>query len=269
VKRKSSNFKLKTSKAFAMKRIYIPIFCAAIAFSSCSTYKNSQTPDDVYYSSNPKSAAASKSNSTSNNNEYYSTNNDQYVQMRVQDPARWSYFDDYNNDYYGGFASCFTTMSTFMYGSPWFGYGPLYSPFGYWNTYYTWNSMYNPYYGGVVVVNTKVPSSTTYTKVNTFSPGSYTNNLYYNHTSTSPKFNSTRNAYSYSQTIQNNYSMPNGGSSGHMYNRTMNSGFSNNNNYNQPTRTYTPSSFGSGGAHFGGGGGGMRVGGGGLGRPGR
>ncbi|HTB25882.1 MAG TPA: hypothetical protein VK711_10940, partial [Puia sp.] len=87
-----------------MKRLSKLIVPLVLLFSiySCSTYKNSSvTPDDVYYSpgtpSNPKGTQSS-------NSDYYSTPNDNYVQMRVQDPDRWSYFDDYNYDYYGGYS---------------------------------------------------------------------------------------------------------------------------------------------------------------------
>ncbi|HEX4851931.1 MAG TPA: hypothetical protein VFV08_14045, partial [Puia sp.] len=189
-----------------MKRIYIPLICAVLALSSCSTYKNSQTPDDVYYSpGGTNQAAASSSSSNSNSNpEYYSTNNDQYVRMRVQDPDRWSYFDNYNNDYYGGFGpSCFSSVGFFM--SPWVGFG-YYSPFSYWNSYYTWNSFYNPYYPGVVVVNPKVGSSNTYTKLNTFNPGSYTNTTY---TRQNDRKTNSSSSYNYSQTIRKNYTVPN------------------------------------------------------------
>src|SRR5882724_12167975 len=140
-----------------MKRIYLPLILAAIAFSSCSVYKNNQTPDDVYYSPgvSREDENASPSNNNSNN-EYYSSANDQYVHMRVQNPDRWSYFDDYNSDYYGAY-------SPMSYGpyygggigygyTPWIGFS-YWGPMSFWNSYYTWNSFFNPYYGGAIIVN--------------------------------------------------------------------------------------------------------------------
>ncbi len=237
-----------------MKRIYIPIILAIIIFSSCSTYKNSQTPDDVYYSpGTQKESVASSSNS---NGDYYSTPNDQYIHMRVQDPDRWSYFDDYNYDYYGAYSP--------MGYSPYYGYGSglafglglgfgYYSPFSFWNSYYTWNSFYNPYYGGIVVVNPKIPSSTTYTRLSTFNPSSYTNNTY---SRSNARATNNYQPYSYSQTIRNNYNNTNNFSTRSMSNRPYNN--YNNNNNTMPSRSYTPSSSfgGGGGARSGGGGGG-------------
>jgi hypothetical protein len=253
-----------------MKRIYIPIIFAAAALTSCSVYKNNQTPDDVYYSpGTPKEAAASNSSNNYSNysngsNEYYSTANDQYVQMKAQDPERWSYFDDYNYDYYSPYSSyAFNPYysSTFGYGmyglygmTPWIGFG-YYSPFTYWNSYYTWNSIYNPYYGSVVVVNPKVPSSTAYTQLRTFNPSSYSNN-FYNRGNNLVKTAGTSTGYqpySYSQTIRNNYNTSNNLQS-RSYFRTPNSNFN-----SQPVRTFSAPSFG--------GGGGIRAGG--IGRPGR
>jgi hypothetical protein len=248
---------------------YIPfLLVTVIAFSSCSVYKNSQTPDDVYYSpGTEKEGYAAASN---NNDEYYSTTNDQYVRMRVKDPDRWSYFDDYNTDYYGGYGMGYSPYGSFGYSSfgygisPWIGFG-YWSPFSYWNSYYTWNSFYNPYYGGIVIVNPKIPSSNTYTRLRTFNPASYTNSSSnYNRNSAGRSTRSSSfSPYNYSQTIRSNYNNTNSSNRSYrpVYNRPSG-------DYNQPTRSYTPS-FNSGSS---GGGGGVRSGGGGGGgvsRPGR
>ena len=45
-----------------------------------------------------------------NNSDYYSTPNENYVKMRVQNPDKWSYFDDYNYDYYGSGYSPYGSM---------------------------------------------------------------------------------------------------------------------------------------------------------------
>jgi hypothetical protein len=238
-----------------MKRILLPIIFVAIAFSSCSVYKSNQTPDDVYYS--PGVSNLDESTAPSNNNsEYLSTPNDQYVHMRVQNPDKWSYFDDYNSDYYGAYSPVGSSMYYnygYGYASPWVGFG-YYGPMSFWNSYYSWNSFYNPYYGGIIIVNPKVSSSTAYTQMRTFNPSSYTNAGYYNRKSvrTGTAASSSFSNYSYSQTIRSNYNTGNNASARPMYNRPSS-------NSAQPNRTYSPSSFGGssgGGSRSGGGGGG-------------
>jgi hypothetical protein len=185
--------------------------------------------------------------------------------MLVQNPnSRWSTFDDYNYDYYGGFgASCFSSFGNFMYGyTPWIGFS-YWSPYSYWNSYYTWNSYYNPYYSGVVITNPKAQSlspsapvaSSPYTHMSTFNPTSYTNNIYNRRNLTAASSVSTPNPYNYGQTIKSNYSPS-------MYNSSRNIyGRSNNSLNSQPSRSYSPSTFGSSGGGmrtsggFGGGGG--------------
>jgi len=267
-----------------MRRIYyIPILAGIIGFSSCSVYKNSQTPDDLYSSPssyNNTSNSASNNNSGNpssyNNGDYYSTPNDNYVHMRVQDPNRWAYFDDYNNDYYGGYgASCFGSFGYFMYGNsmPWLGFG-YWSPMSYMNSYYTWNGMYNPYYGAIVVTNPKLPgTSYTYSHASTFNPGSYSNTGF-NRGNMNFKSSTAYTPSSYSQTIKSNYNPTNS-----FYNNNAHQPFYRTGNSNggspfstQPTRSYTPSSshsFGGSSGSSGGFGGGSRGGGGGMSRPGR
>jgi hypothetical protein len=178
--------------------------------------------------------------------------------MLVQNPSsRWSYFDDYNYDYYGGFASCFTTTSAFMYGyNPWIGFGYSYwYPYSYWNSYYTWNSYYNPYYTAQII-STPPPSgnpkaaaltnsgaASPYTRLNTFSPGSYTNNIYARRNLNSVA-SASPHSYTYGQTIRTNYSNSNlyyNSGSRNIYNR-------NNSFYSQPSRSYGPSGFSTGGS---------------------
>ena len=104
--------------------------------------------------------------------------------MRVQDPEKWSYFDDYNYDYYGyspyGYGSGLSLSLGFGTGfyNPYFGGFGYYSPLSYFNCYYAWNSFYNPYYGSVIVVNTKNPVAPSYTRMSTFNPASYQGNYY-------------------------------------------------------------------------------------------
>jgi hypothetical protein len=164
-----------------------------IIASSCSpSHKVSQTPDDVYYSPASPKAPAASSASSGDQDEYYSTSpSDQYVRMKTVDQSRWSYFDDYNNydSYYspmafgGGFGG--------YYGYPAYGLGYGYSPlslgfgmdpyFG-WNSYFLWNTCYNPFFynpyygGGVVVVNPKVSGTPVYSRLRAFNPASYNGN---------------------------------------------------------------------------------------------
>ena len=223
-----------------MKQFYLALLTAAFFISSCSTYKNTQTPDDVYYS--PGSGSSGNSYNSGTNSDYYSTANDQYVRMRVQDPARWSYFDDYSSDAYypGSYYSPYSPYGSFGFNS--YGYGGLgfgfgyYSPLSYWNSFYSWNSFYNPYYGAYVI-NNKAGAAYGYNQLRTFSPASYSNQGY---------IRSARPAYSYGQTIQRNYNSSNG-----VYSRPASGYRPQTNYYSQPSRNYSPSIF-SGGNNSGG-----------------
>ena len=83
-----------------MKRLYIFAIAMLVlgCLNSCSPYKNGTTPDDVYYA--PGKPAGQGTATQNTNSDYYSTPNENYVKMKAEDPARWSYFDDYNTDYY-------------------------------------------------------------------------------------------------------------------------------------------------------------------------
>ena len=249
-----------------MKRPYILI--VAVLFTtlySCSAYRNNPTPDDVYYS--PGAPAVSQSSAQNNNSDYYSTANDNYIKMRVENPDKWSYFDDYNYDYYGGGFAPYSSYSPY---SPYSPYGPsfglsigfgagyyspypyyggfgYYSPLSYYNSYYAWNNFYNPYYGGIIVVNGKNTTTPSYTRMSNFNPTAYQGN-YYNSRPTTNFINTN------GRTSTN--------SSGNSFNRSTNSRPSFNNSNYSPMRS-SPSNFSSGG----GGGGASR--GGGFSRPGR
>ena len=245
-----------------MKRLnqFIIILMSITALTGCSVYRNSPTPDDVYYAPGApveETAASPRNNGTG----YYSTPNDNYVKMRVQDPNRWSYFDDYNYDYYGGYSpygysSSFGISMSFGTGyySPWYGGFGYYSPMSYYNSYYAWNNFYNPYYHSVIVVNGKNYNTPSYTRMSNFNPSAYHGN-YYNtrpvNTShyTSPYSSNVRNTPSYYNTHSNSN-----------FNRSTN----NRPTYSSPAMHSSPSNFSSGG---GGGGGGGRSGG--FSRPGR
>lgn len=237
-----------------MKTLYILSFLAVVGLCSCSSaYKTGQTPDDVYYSPSNQRNAASNNNNY-DNGEYYNANpNDQYLMMRVQDPNRWSAFDDYDYGYAGSY---------YPYGLG-YGYGPAsygfyggYSPWltiGYWNPYYSymsgyyaWNSFYNPYYGGVVVVNPKYGAYNTYTQLHPFNISSYSNTAFNNRNGSN-----MRTVRFYNPNMSSNRNSPN--AMRRFNNQNMNN---NSNNFRpaggfQPSRSFSPSSSGGGARSFG------------------
>jgi hypothetical protein len=244
-----------------MKRPYIFAITALLFFTlnSCSVYRNNPTPDDVYYS--PGTPAVSTTSSQNNNSDYYNTPNDNYIKMRVQNPDKWSYFDDYNYDYYGGGYAPYSPYASGIglsigfssgYYSPYYGGFGYYSPLSYYNSYYAWNNFYNPYYGGVIVVNGKNNTTPGYTRMSNFNPSAYQGNYYNARPSTHfVNANGSRNSSNINNTSNN-------------FNRSTNNRPSFNNSNYSPMRS-SPSNF-SGGSS-GGGGGASR--GGGFSRPGR
>jgi hypothetical protein len=75
-----------------------------LGISSCSSSKKTtQSTDDMYYSTGTGKGSGS---------DYVPASpSDQYVQMKTQDPERWSYFDDYN------------AYDSYAYASPAYGMG--------------------------------------------------------------------------------------------------------------------------------------------------
>src|ERR1700744_4687850 len=151
---------------FDMKHIYTLLTAAVVVLgmSSCSSSRNAQNTDDIYYSDGTKRASASGGASKG---DYYSTApSDNYVRLKSEDYDRWSTFDDYDaaDAYYAPAAAYGVYPSVgFGYGLGYgyglgFGYGMgFYDPFFAWNSYYMWNSwynpyFYNPYYGGAIFV---------------------------------------------------------------------------------------------------------------------
>jgi hypothetical protein len=260
---------------------------AVAAFSSCSTaYKMGQTPDDVYFSPAREQAAGSVASqrqddsyvgaqqnpnryqgyNNSNYDDYSDYRNDRFLRMSMGSRMRLSAFDDlywsggYNNFGYNGFG----------YNN--YGYS-IASPF---NSYYYWNSFYNPYntinfsspyyggyggygggYGNVISVNPKNPASSTL-RPRAFNPGSYSNNSYNNNNlflyrNTAPVTRPGTNAYNSgynntnSRTTNRNsyYNNTNSGNTnrrqttGNSYfnNSGNNNSFRNNNSYTPPARS--------------------------------
>lgn len=256
-----------------MKHLFT-LFAVAVAtgfgMSSCSSSRNTQTTDDLYYSSGSRRAAAA-----GDNDEYYSTRpSDNYVRMKAEDNARWSYFDDYGayDSYYAstaygwGYPAYYTPGFGFGLG---FGYGlGFWNPYSCWNSYFLWNSWYNPYYynpyygGAVFVVGHSASPGAIYSNLRPFNSVAYRNGL--GHTTRST---SNGRFYRPGMATTSNY---NSGLSGQ--GRQVNNSFyrpanSNNGGYrpvsSQPTRSYTPS-FGGGSRPSG-----FSGGGGGFSRPGR
>lgn len=252
-----------------MTRVYTLLTVAAVvlAMSSCSSSRNAQNTDDIYYSDGTKKAVASNG---SNQGDYYSTApSDNYVRMKSEDYDRWSTFDDYNSAdaYYA------PTAAYGVYPSVGFGYGlgygyglglgygmGFYDPYFAWNSYFMWNSWYNPYfynpfYGGAVFVVEKgvYGSGAAYaTNLRPFNVMSYRNGVNVKSGTSSGTF----------------YRQGMAGTSA--YNAGLNSSGRQVNSYRANTngnnfRSYTPasSSFGSGGG-FRASGGGFRAGGGGF-----
>src|ERR1044072_2215911 len=158
-------------------RNILPVILAIAAFSSCTVYRGSQTPDDVYFSPAP---AEEDSYLTVNNNKKGSSYSrydnsdpdDNALRMKVRDRSsnRWSSFDNYtymndwqyNGGYYGMYSPYYSPYAYNAYGYGGYGYGmgmgfgpyAYYNPWSfnsYWNSYYAWNSYYNPYCGAIIV----------------------------------------------------------------------------------------------------------------------
>src|SRR5215469_8947664 len=144
-----------------MRHLYTLLILSAfvLGMSSCSSSRNAQNTDDIYYSDGSRKTVAAA------DGDYYpAAPSDNYVRMKAEDPARWSYFDDYNayDAYYApGYSYGMYPSFGMSYGLGFgygmgFGYGlGFYDPF--WNPYMMWNCwynpyFYNPYYGGAVFV---------------------------------------------------------------------------------------------------------------------
>jgi hypothetical protein len=262
-----------------MKQICIFLAGSILLLSSCSSSrKAAQTPDDVYYSPASNKVAASGGDQdeyySRPQSDYYSTApNDQYVRMKVQDPARWSYFDDYSSydSYYSpGISSAYGYgYSSYGYGLG-FGFGPSFGlgfgdPYMCWNSYFMWNSWYNPYFynpyygGGVILVGSKYPSTGVYSHLRTFNGSSYRTGLATRTSGSNDRAYRPRTATTYytpgtrTSNRGNQYSTGNNNSSYRPANTNNNT--NNNTNvsrpsYSQPVRTFSAPSGGGGGGGF-------------------
>lgn len=263
-----------------MKQIYALLAVAvALGMSSCSTSRHAQTTDDIYYSSGGRKTAAA---SSTRQGEYYSTApSDNYVRMKAEDPSRWSYFDDYGayDSYYCAPAGA---MIGYGYPSYGFGYGMGYGyghglgygyglgfgdPYLTWNSYFLWNSwynpyFYNPYYGGAVFIVGHSTPTAIYSNLRPFNSVAYQNGLSHNvrgtngangrfyrpGMSTTSYYNSGVSGQG--RQVNNSFYRPaNTNNNGGMFRPgNNNSGGYRPPAFSQPTRSYSPSpSFNGGG----------------------
>jgi hypothetical protein len=192
-----------------MKHVYpfLAFGMIMVFVSGCSSSQKASS-DDMYYSS-PGNGNV-KGGSSANQVDYYSTApSDQYVRMRVQDPDRWSYFDDYNgyDSYYAPASVGFGASYGYGYPSYGFGYGlgfgssfgfGFWDPYMCWNSYFLWNSWYNPYFynpyygGGYLVASSKIPATAVYAHLRSFNTTGYRNGLSNLNTNSSIRHNNPR-----------------------------------------------------------------------------
>lgn len=216
-----------------MKTNFIFLSVVMALISSCTAYKNGQTPDNVYAA--PTKPANSYAN-TQNNEDYYADRenyaDDQYLRMMAmsQNRSRWSSINDFDYWYRPSYSNWGYGYGKYypggFYGNVGWSNGYNYDP--YCGCYNPWN----PWYGtGPVVVVTKYPVYVAPSN----SPSSlrgYRNNSYDNTN------RSYQNKSSYNK--DNNYNNNNN----NRYNTTTPT--NSNNNTTSPTRTYNPSSNNNG-----------------------
>ena len=223
---------------------------------------NSENNDDYVQANSARQDGRYSGDASTSGYDTYATPDDRWLMMRVRDQARWSYFDDYNyyspyNDfaygglggYYGGYG--FTPGFSMGLGYGFGGYNPYafglglgYGGFGgMFNSYYNWNSFYNPYYTNMVVINPKL-NPAGYTTLRTFNMGGYTNKNYNNGSTTvrsgiRPNYNGYV-APSRSATRIYNPTNSNGYRPANNRNVYYNNGRSDGYNNSRPARIYTP-----------------------------
>ena|SRR3984957_9720940 len=267
-----------------MKQVYTLLAIAlVIGMSSCSSSRNAQNTDDIYYSDGSKKPSGSSvgSGGGASQGDYYSTApSDNYIRMKATDPDRWSTFDDYNA-YDSYYYSPMAASSSYGFGYPsyglGFGYGMGYGMgygyglgfgygMGFWDPYFAWNSwynpyFYNPYYGGAVfVVGHGVTPSAAYGNLRPFNTLAYRNGLTRgNGASTTSTSRNPLYRQGMSSTTAYNSHLSGSGSNNSFRNGNSNQGFRPANNFGGGTRTYSaPSSFGGTSGGFRSGGGGFR-----------
>jgi uncharacterized membrane protein YgcG len=261
IERKSSDFKHKV-KIIDMRSYIIPIASALVLLSSCSVYREGQTPDDVYYSPARTQQGADyvqtdngredgrryRTRDTYNGYDDYAGVDDRWLMMRVRNRSRWSLFDDYN--YYSPYGSWGWGGFSPGIGMGMGFYNGFYDPYGFsyynhFNNYWNWNSYYNPYYPNIIVIDPKT-NPAGYNRLRNFNLTRYNNTSYSNRTGlTSRPSGDFRSRYNNANSNNRvgNYRR------GSFQNSTIDTrqrGTYNNRSYDdRPVRTYSPSSSGN------------------------
>jgi hypothetical protein len=261
-----------------MKHLYTLLAVVfVVGMTSCSSSRNAQNTDDIYYSDGSKKASTNATSGGASQGDYYSTApSDNYVRMKATDPDRWSYFDDYDA-YDSYYYSPMAASASFGYGYPVYGLG-FGSGLGYgyglgfgygmglWDPYFAWNSwynpyFYNPYYGGAVFVAAHgLPASTAY-GMRPFNTLAYRNGLAHTGGTTGTSRNPLYRSGMNSTSAYNSHLTGTSTTNNTFRNGNSNQGYRpvNNNFGGGQTRTYSPSSSGgNSGGSFRSGGGGFR-----------
>lgn len=212
----------------------IKIFLLAIAaftLASCSsTYKNTQTPDDVYYSPARTIVKNTEQKTKQRRDVRYNSYEDREIRMSLYD-SRWRTL---NNRYNYGY-----NLSPYEYDFGYNHYNPYYNTYGNYGGYHGYSNnynyygnsgyYYNPYYASypIYIVSTTKPTNITPRKVNLSAYGQ-------NNATTRPisGLSTTNKSNNNSRSTNRQYNNSNS-SSGKSYSQPT---------YQQPTRTYTPSS---------------------------
>ena len=261
-------------KTTIMTRVYTLLAVAVVfGLSSCSSSRNAQNTDDVYYSNGGSKAVASTSGGA-NQGDYYSTApSDNYVRMAITDP-RFSTFDEYNSydSYYYSPAAASMAYGNgypaYGFGYPMYGAGfsygmsfgmgmGFYDPYMAWNSYFMWNSwynpyFYNPYYGVPVMVVGHTAPTAMYSNLRPFNSLAYRNNLYAKAGTTSGNNRYYRPGMTGTSAYNSHVGNTARPVNGTYYRPVNNTGYRP--TFSAPTRSYSSPSFG------GGGGGGFRPG---------
>ena len=174
------------------------LVAAAVVLSSCTAYKASRTPDDVYYS--PAKPAIAREDE--DRYESYSSSDDNYLRMKVRNRYQWDAIDDYgywNDSRYDFGYSCFPSRSVLL--NPYYGVGV-------WNPYYSrpWGNWYNPIY---TVVYYRTPKayygSTSKTNLTAYRNGTYYNNRQGFGSLLKSAFTNNNNNYNFNNNRNNSY----------------------------------------------------------------
>lgn len=256
-----------------MRSLIIGSFSAIIFLTSCSVYREGQTPDDVYFSPGPAARESAggyvdadggrddgKRYENRNYNGYddFATSDDRWLMMRVRNRYRWSYFDDFNSyspygfgyNGWGGYGGGFGYAPGFSMGLGGFGlgfgygmYDPFFPSYGY-NDFYNWNSYYNPYYPKMIAVNPRTDPGA-YNKIRNFNLNTYNNRSYNNSRSVLNPANNNRgqNGYNNSnRTLGNSFRRVFSNSNNSTVTpRTRDTYRDNSSSSDRPVRVYTPS----------------------------